>query len=119
MKSWNRVVIGLGLVVVSAAGCRCGPTNVGGSRGEIRFVYENGGVRVEGESGLYDFGPVPNGKTVTMKVIVRNIGSGSLSLRSFEKESGSPTRLGDVSDADPVFALDYGAIDVASGETKE
>lgn len=118
-RSMSKLVLGVAAAAVAVSGCRCGPTNVGGSKGEIRIVYDQDGVRVSGETGLYDFGQVPMGKTVAQKLIVQNIGRGILSVQAFEKVSGVPVTLGTVAEANPVFALNYDPTDIPSGETRE
>ncbi len=121
-RSLTHLALAAGFIALVTSGCEgCRPNQViGGSQGQIRIIYEEGGVTVEGENGVYDFGQVAMGKTDTRKLIVHNTGRGVLTVMGFEKLSGAAVQLGtSVVEASPVFTLAYEQTDIAVGETKE
>lgn len=118
-RSFARLAMALGAIVLSLQGCRCDRT-IKTQTGQIQFVYTVGGVQLSGPDGTYDFGTVSMGKTVTQKVTIQNVGLGTMSVQKFEKVDGPAMVLGtDLVEADPVFTLAYSVVDIASGESHD
>lgn len=109
------------LASMAVQGCRCDRNNTGNSKGEIRVIYDEGGVRVSGDNGVYDFGQVSMGKVEHQKVIIQNTGLGTLSITGFEKQSGDNVLVGTaIVESNPVFELKFDQqIDLPSSETVE
>ena len=89
-----RFAVAACALVISAAGCRCGPPPLNNSPGELTLVYVQDGNTVTGEDAVYDFGSVAMGKQATLKLGVKNTGTGSLTLTSLEKQSGDAVKIG-------------------------
>src|SRR5437763_16017203 len=83
-------------LVLSVAACRCDRTQTQSGKGEIDFVFDQGGTTVTAPSGDYDFNKVAMGTQKTLKLTVQNRGGGSLDLNSLEKVDGDAVTLGDM-----------------------
>ena len=81
-------VVAASLVLISLAGCRCEPTDTMQGKGEIGIIYELDGFMVSRPNGVYDFRGVAMGVTRTLKVTIKNEGSGALDLETLERISG-------------------------------
>ncbi len=94
------------LLVTAASGCRCGSDNVAQNYGDIGVVHrDEAGTAVISRDALFDFGTLPMGERVTLKLIIRNMGQGSLTLSALERTEGDAVTIGDV-------AMDLSAFDV-------
>ena len=122
MKSSSlKLVLFASVVTLITQGCEgCKPTVIPNAKGEVRIIYtDSTNTQMSGESGIYDFGTVSMGKTVTRKLTVQNVGRGTLVIQKFRKENGSPTKVGGfVDDPSPVFTIAFGQETVVtSGES--
>ncbi len=90
LRSGTRFVLAMSALAMSLGGCRCNDT-VQRGKGEISVVYDDMGVtKTSTTEGIYDFGTVPMGKTVHLKLTVKNTGNGSLFLQSLTKDDTTP-----------------------------
>ncbi len=120
-KTLSTYALGALALALAVSGCKCKTPEGGRATGIIQMVYDEGGVTIRGDKGIYDFGTVSMGKTVTLKVRVTNTGRGDLVVDKFEKVDGANVALGSVADPEPVvFKLDYESpTNIAAGETGE
>jgi hypothetical protein len=120
MKMSPKSVLFGVLALMVLQGCDCRPNNTGTRRGEARIVYfDESGTQVSGDDGIYDFGSVSMGKTVTKDLVVQNSGLGALVIQRWTKTSGDPAKVGTfVDEFGPVFEIKFsGETTVAAGET--
>ena len=110
----------LALLTQGCEGCR---TQVPPrSKGEVRIIYtDSNNVQMSGDNGVYDFGTVSMGKTVTQKLTVQNVGLGTLTIQRFAKTSGDATKVGTfIDDPMPVFDIGFTTeTNLGSGESVE
>ena len=122
MRPSNRVTALAALALLLIQGCDCGGKGGVRQKGEVRVIYTDAtGLQVSGENGTYDFGTVSMGKTVTQKLIVQNVGLGTLTIQKFTKESGDAAKVSTfIDEASPVFAIAFDTpTAVGSGESVE
>lgn len=124
MKSWFKLLaFGSFLALVTQACDGCRPTNGVRQKGEVRIVYNDPvtGTQMSSENGLYDFGTVSMGKTVTQKMTVTNVGLGTLTIQKFSKTSGDAAKVGTfIDEASPVFTVGFDTeTTVGSGDSVE
>ncbi|MBI3184903.1 MAG: choice-of-anchor D domain-containing protein [Myxococcales bacterium] len=106
----SRVCAALSVVSFVASGCAsCGRDHEGieKSVGEIGVVHEQDGVQVPTRDASYEFGSVFAGQTHSLRLVVRNLGRGFLTLEALEKESGAPVQIGAAGDPDAVFEIAF------------
>jgi hypothetical protein len=117
--SWSFFVFS---AFLSLEGCKCGGT-VHTSYGELNVLFtDSTGAMVSAtDHGTWDFGAVSMGKTQTLPMSIQNTGAATLTVSTFEKESGDPVVAGTVLvEANPIFTLGFdGPTDVAPGETHD
>ncbi len=113
----------LGVFLVAAQGCEnCRPVgSTSSNKGEVRIIYTEGGSQLVGDDGVYDFGTVSMGKTVSQKLVVQNGGLGALVVRSFAKTSGDAAKVGSfIDEPSPVFSVMFDTeTTVSPGESVE
>lgn len=99
----------LSVVTLTSAlsGCRCDSPKTDKRWGEIGVVYEEEGVSKTGTDAVYDFGAVFMGQRQTLKLVVKNLGSGELTLSALEKDSGDAVSIGGSGEPDPVFEVQF------------
>ncbi|MBI3184460.1 MAG: choice-of-anchor D domain-containing protein [Myxococcales bacterium] len=84
------------LAAFSLFGCECGrKSGLSSSYAEIGVVWtdENGAEWADRDA-TYDFGAALMGDKVVRKLVIRNLGSGPLTLESLERTEGSPVTIG-------------------------
>ncbi len=121
MTKSKLLALGVFLVAIQACdNCRANP-GPSSNKGEARIIYTIDGTQLVGDDGIYDFGIVSMGKTVTLPLVVQNGGLGTLAIQTFTKVSGDAARVGPfVDDPSPVFAINFGQeTTVAPGESVE
>ncbi len=121
-SSMQLLVLGsfLALLTQGCEGCR--PTKPPGAKGEVRIIYTDlNNIQMSGDNGVYDFGTVSMGKTVSQKLTVQNVGLGTLTIQKFAKQSGDAAKVGTfVDDPAPVFGVGFETeTSVTSGESVE
>ena len=113
----------LGVFLVAAQACEnCRPLpSTSNNKGEARIIYTVDGAQLASDDGIYDFGTVSMGKTVSKNLVVQNGGLGALVIRTFTKTSGAAVKVGAfVDDPKPVFTIAFTAeTSIAPGETVE
>jgi hypothetical protein len=88
--------------------------------GELSIVSVEGGVDVtKTTGGSFDFGQVAMGTKATLKVRVKNSGSGHLALTTLSKTAGDAVKVGANGEPNPFFIADYTAADLGPGEQLE
>ncbi|MHB8872721.1 MAG: Ig-like domain-containing protein [Myxococcaceae bacterium] len=86
-------------------------------RGEIGVVYDDAsGSKLTSRDAVYDFGSVFMGQKQPMKLTIKNLGRGTLTLDKLEKESGAAVSIGELAEENPVFDVRFLPSDVASLE---
>ncbi|MGA9521676.1 MAG: choice-of-anchor D domain-containing protein, partial [Myxococcaceae bacterium] len=76
--------------VVIIQGCQCDRSQVSRSYGEIGIVHHDESDNVvTARDATYDFGTLPLGQTLQKKLIVKNLGGGTLTLLSMERVEGN------------------------------
>ncbi len=96
------------MLMVAAAGCRCGSEGVGRSYGEIGVVHLDAfGATITGRDALYDFGTLQMGDRVQKKLVIRNLGQGALTLISLERTEGSAVTIGDIAAENAAFDVRF------------
>ncbi len=103
MARKTRLVFGLSLL--SLAACDCGrKPGLSQSYAELGVVWTDNGLEVVNRDARYDFGSALMGDRVAKKLVIRNLGSGPLTLVSLEKVEGSAVTVG--VDVQPNAAFD-------------
>jgi hypothetical protein len=107
----------IAVAVLTITGCHCKAPEGNSSYGQIGVVYTTSdGTTITGTDGIYDFGKVGMGVMGTLKVTLRNNGSGPLDLQSVTKESGDAFLAGDeITDTMPVFVWPFQPQQIAVG----
>ena len=79
------LVFAAAVALSGCAGCRPdkGQTS---ARGEIGVVYEVDGTKLTSREAVYDFGSVFMGQRAPLKLVVKNLGRGPLTLDKLEKD---------------------------------
>lgn len=78
-----------------AAGCNCERAQTSHSYGEIGVVsVDEQGAVITGREATYDFGVVTMGDHVDKKLVVKNLGTGTLTLVSMERVDGDNVTIG-------------------------
>ncbi len=122
MMTKSKLMV-MGVFLVAAQACEnCRPVGPSNNKGETRIIYTGtDGVQLTGDDGIYDFGTVSMGKTVSQKLVVQNGGLGNLVIQTFSKTSGNNAKVGSqVDEPNPVFTIAFeGETTVRAGETVE
>ncbi|MDP1823720.1 MAG: hypothetical protein Q8L48_10770 [Archangium sp.] len=121
MMTKSKLMV-LGVFLVAVQGCQdCGTRVLPNNKGEARIIYTVDGAQLSGDDGIYDFGTVSMGKTVTKPLVVQNSGLGALVIRTFTKTSGDAAKAGtDLDEPNPVFTIAFtGETTVAVGDSVE
>src|SRR4051812_35895615 len=92
--------------VVSGCNCR-GAGGLGASVAEIGVVWTDNGAEVVNRDAVYDFGTAFAGDRVNRKLIIRNVGTGTLHLVSIERVEGATVSIGDDVQADSAFDIRF------------
>jgi hypothetical protein len=116
-SSWKIATLAL-LCAWATSGC-AGSAEPG--IGAIGVVWQNpSGTTQTDRNATYDFGSLFIGQTKTMKVVIRNLGSGNLSLKTLEKAEGESVRIGDTDFGDsPTFRVAFFPTTIPPGEAVE
>ncbi len=106
--------------VMVLSGCSCRTSSgTKQSRGEIGVVFEVDGASMTGRDAVYDFGSVFMGQTQPLKLVVKNLGSGTLGLMTLEKDSGDAVSIGGAMDPKAVFEVAFEAREVGPSDVTE
>lgn len=108
VSSAVRLTAAAFVAALIAGGCNCDRGQVSRSYGEIGIshVDETGSV-VTGREAVYDFGTIPMGEQVTKKLVVKNLGTGLLTLVSMERLEGDPVTIGTVVEEKAAFDVKF------------
>ncbi|MBI3184553.1 MAG: choice-of-anchor D domain-containing protein [Myxococcales bacterium] len=97
------------LLALSLAGCECGrKAQVSERFAEIGIPWTDpDGAEVVNRDATFDFGMALVGDRVARKLIVRNVGSGPLTLVSLERVEGDPVTIADASEMGSAFEVRF------------
>ncbi|MFO0600081.1 MAG: choice-of-anchor D domain-containing protein [Myxococcaceae bacterium] len=124
LKGWLKLMLFSSFFAVATVGCDgCRPVSGNRAKGEVRVIYTDPvtNTQMSGDNGVYDFGTVSMGKTVTQKMTVQNVGLGNLTVQKWSKTSGDAAKVGTfVDEPSPVFTIAFdGETVINSGDSKE
>ncbi|MFT3841713.1 MAG: choice-of-anchor D domain-containing protein [Myxococcaceae bacterium] len=89
-------------VAVLLAGCECSQAG-----GQLAVVFEsNGELITSTTAGGFTLGPVASGNTITQPIVLKNIGSASITLAGVERVSGAQVAFDAPPKADQPYRLD-------------
>lgn len=97
------------LIAASLAGCQCGrrEPEVAARFAEIGLVWNDGSLERVDREATYDFGPALVGERIAKKLVIRNLGSGPLTLLALERQEGDPVTVGGAVQPQAAFEVGF------------
>ncbi|MHB8876057.1 MAG: choice-of-anchor D domain-containing protein, partial [Myxococcaceae bacterium] len=106
-RSFRPVLLTV-FALAALAGCDCGKrSNVDRRLAEIGVVWTDQGLEVTNRDATYDFGDAFMGDSVGRKLVIKNLGSGPLTLELLERVEGDPVTIGDAVAPDAAFDVRF------------
>lgn len=103
-----RFLLSFALVALALDGCRCGTKGTSNSYGELALVWKDvDGSTKEDRDATYDFGTAYSGDKIPKQLIVKNLGSGPLTLMALNIVDGDPVSIGPDSSMQAGFEIDF------------
>lgn len=107
-RSLGGVVAAVLAAVTISSGCDCARAQTSKSFGELTLLSTDADFHViTSRDATYDFGVVAVGDSVTKKMVVKNLGTGALTLLSMERLEGANVDIGLATMENPSFEVKF------------